>query len=700
MVRSLYMIQVRCPECGYLQTLSEERFLSISDDFLNCPHCHSKVPKEWTPTESEAIPEEARHKMLAFSRRILNGGDVGREVVYALDSLVHHYGPSEESNKALGIGYAVLGETKKAEDFLIQARQESPADREILRSMLDVLVAQDKFREAVEVGRILSSNRAGRLQDEDVARLAIALVGVEKVDEARDLLDSHPNLDPRNALVKQARRELKRSAGSGLRALFGERGKINRLFGGAGRDSLKSLTDRAKSFITTPEHLERIPRPELGAPELKKDRSISEPAAPSLKKIQPLMEYWIYAPDTKIPRWEDIQDQLAEQHSNERDKERAFKFLESALEENNLTIDYVLKQDAEGLFDYPEELIPLNSRDLEDNDRRNLLEAKMIVRLRLAVPDLPHTEYLPFMVMFVEAVRRLTHGLVQDAVSHTLWGTTLWQDHARQPLHNLVDSHVQFELLDEGGQVWIHTHGMQKFGLLEMEMEGVPAELAPSARAIAVLLGETLIGSGPRKLNSKGPLNIPNTPFLFKTELRPPDDENHFPAGSLKILPYVSDYDPQSPAAIKHVLTMLNSKVASHCNSGRKTEPPSTTSPDTAAESLTQAVREQLLKAHKKARTDLPVFKKSFQKANGTRRHVYAVKVGFPAPGGDYEWMWVSLTAWRGQFLVGNLENTPVLRKDLHKGSRVQVSEGEIFDWVISEKGEIVEGAYTEQIAS
>lgn len=695
------MIQVRCPECGYLQTLSEERFLSISDDFLNCPHCHSKVPKEWTPTESEAIPEEARHKMLAFSRRILNGGDVVRDVVYALDSLVHHHGPMEESNKALGIGYAVLGETKKAEDFLIQARAESPADREILGSLLGVLVAQDKFHEAVEVGRALD-RQAGRLQDEDVARLAIAFVGVERVDEARDLLDSYPNLDPRNALVKQARRELKRSTGLGLRALFGERSKIHRFLGGAGRESFKSLTDRAMSFIAPPEHLRSTPRAELGAPELKKERTVSEPVNPAIKKIQPVMEYWIYAPGTEIPRWEDIREQLGQQHSHKADRERDFKFLESALEKNCLTIDYVLKQDAEELFNYPEELIPLNSRDLDDNDRRNLLEAKMIVRLSLAVSDLPHTSYLPFMVMFVESVRRLTRGLVQDAVSHTLWGTALWQDHSRQPLENLVDSHIQFELLDEGGEVWIHTHGMQKFGLPDMEMEGVPAELAPPARAMVVLVGETLISSSSKKLNSRAPLSVPNTPFLFKVELRPQDDENHFPAGSLKILPYVSDYDPQSPAAIKHVLTMLNSKVASHCNSGRKAEPPAapTASQDTAAEAVTNAVRERLLKAHKKARTDLPIFKKTFQQANGTHRHVYAVKVGFPAPGGDYEWMWVSLTAWRGQFLVGNLENTPVLRKDLQKGSRVQVSEGEIFDWVISDSGKIVEGAYTEQIAS
>jgi uncharacterized protein YegJ (DUF2314 family) len=695
------MIQVRCPECGYLQTLSEERFLSISDDFLNCPHCHSKVPKEWTPTEDESVPEEARHKMLAFSRRILNGGDVGRDVVYALDSLVHHYGPMEESNKALGIGYAALGETKKAEDFLIQARQGSPADREIMRSMLGVLVAQDKFHEAVEVGRALADSRVARLQDEDVARLAVALVGSEKADEAKALLDSYPNLDPRNALVKQARKELKRSSGLGLRSLFREKGKIQRFLGAAGRDGLKSLTDRAKSFIAPPEHVARVAEPELDLLERRNKPQAPDPAVPSAKMIQPLLEYWIYAPGSTIPRWEDIRDQLAKQHSRKGDRERAFNLLESALEKNNLTIDYVLKQDAEDLFNYPEELIPLNSRDLEDNDRHNLVEAKMIVRLQLVPADLSHTNYLPFMVRFVEAVRRLTGGLVQDAISHTLWGTSLWQSHSQQPLENLVDSHVQFELLDEDGIVWIHTHGMQKFGIPEMEMEGVPADLAQSARATMALVGETLIASGRNRPNPDTPLNIPNTPFLFKLEVRPIDEENHFPVGSLKILPYVSDYDPQSPAAIKHVLTMVHSKVATHCNSGRKTDPPAATaSPEPPADIAAAATREKLLKAHKKARTDLPIFKKSFQQANGSHRHVYAVKVGFPAQGGAYEWMWVSLVAWRGQFLVGCLENTPVLRKDLNKGSRVEVSEGEVFDWVISESGEVVEGAYTEQIAS
>ena len=126
---------------------------------------------------------------------------------------------------------------------------------------------------------------------------------------------------------------------------------------------MKSLTDRARSFIAPPEHPMRAHHPELEAPERRKEHPTgSEPAVPATKQIKALMEYWIYAPGSAIPRWEDIQDQLAKQHTHKGERERAFNSLESMLEKNNLTIDYVLKQDAKELFDYPEDLIPLNSR--------------------------------------------------------------------------------------------------------------------------------------------------------------------------------------------------------------------------------------------------------------------------------------------------------------------------------------------------
>jgi uncharacterized protein YegJ (DUF2314 family) len=50
--------------------------------------------------------------------------------------------------------------------------------------------------------------------------------------------------------------------------------------------------------------------------------------------------------------------------------------------------------------------------------------------------------------------------------------------------------------------------------------------------------------------------------------------------------------------------------------------------------------------------------------------------------------------------LVGHLENQPVLRKDLERGSTVHISEEDIFDWVITRSGDVLKGAFTEDIHS
>lgn len=109
-------------------------------------------------------------------------------------------------------------------------------------------------------------------------------------------------------------------------------------------------------------------------------------------------------------------------------------------------------------------------------------------------------------------------------------------------------------------------------------------------------------------------------------------------------------------------------------------------------------LKQNLLNGHKRARQELPIFKKSFQQGGHDRR-VYAVKIGFPAQGGQFEWMWVSLNNWQGEFLAGHVENVPVLRKDLEKGSLIKISEREIFDWVITREGKVLQGGYTERIA-
>jgi len=684
------MIQVRCPECGYLQTLSEERFLAISQDYLNCPHCHAQVPKEWNPVDLESVPDEARHKMLAFSRRILNGADVSHDMVYALESLVRRYGQTEESAKALGIGYARLGAPEKAESFLAEAEKQAPEDLEIIRCFLHVRLAQGRYEEAVRAGRALLGLSEGRADDGDIAGLALALIGDEKIPEARELLDSHPDLDPRNPLMREAHRELNRAGMPGIRSLLGRFGPLSRLLGGRARWGSEPLGLHSRDSGD--------PSPtEPGT----SGRQASRPSGYAKSRVgsadvpltQAVVEYWIYAPNTVVPRWESIKNRLVAMHREE-EGESIVDRLESLMDSKDLTVDYISKRDAKELFDYPDELIPRNSRGLNDTDRGILRDAQMIARPRLVLANPTGLDYLALMVKFAEALRAVIGGVVQDAISHTLWGTEEWKRRiVEHPLDDLVESHIQFEILDEGGAVWIHCHGMQKFGLPDIEIDGIPGEFASAGLTMMIMVAETLLKVCEKtRLDVESPIDIANTPFLFRMEVAERDEEAHFPIGSLRILPYVSDYDPYSGDTVKHVLKMVMSRFRRQAHKGRKSEAPAR-SPQ-AQENA--GLKERLLDAHNRAISELAAFKKSFQEAESSD-DVHAVKIGFPVQGGKYEWMWVSLDAWSGASIVGRLENTPILRKDLSKGSKVRIREQDIFDWAISHRGGIVKGAFTEE---
>jgi len=705
------MVQVRCPECGYLQTLSEERFLSISDDFLNCPHCNARVPKQWTPVDKDAVPEEQRHKMLAFSRRILNGGEVPLEMVRALEALVRHHGPMEDSYKALGLGYFGVKDWKKAEECLLEAYQVASDDPEILRCLLAALLGRQKFSEAVAVGRSLMDMLGRRVRDEDVARVALAFIGSGKEAKARELLDSYPDLDQRDPLVKQAQKELNRTSGLGLGSLFGGQGPIHRLLYTGGRDGLRSLTQRARTLVgsataksvgtessvalTTPTRRPRgphdctsIPDPGDACP-----GAVRSDTAPSSLPLS--LEFWIYAVETAIPGWEEVRNNLAGQFARKAQGELALKSLASLMEGGHLQIDYLLHGDANELFHYPEELLPRNAKELSEEDRNTVLQARMIVRVRLAAPGCSVSDTLAVLVRFVESLRRLTDGVVQDALSHTLWGVAQWRHWAENAENNLVESQIRFEALDEGDSVWIHTHGMQKFGLPELEIENIPAVLVQSGLRLMFMAAKSLLASRESRPDVGSPFSLPGTPILLDMQSTPPDMEGHFPSGSLKIVPYLSGGNPKESGLIGEVLQALNLRADSPVDSEVQSE--AHRSSDASAVDAA-AVRERLLEAHRKALVDLPFFKQSFRQVRDSEGHVHAVKIGFPAVGGKYEWMWVSLNAWRGESLEGLLQNSPMLRKDLRKGARVHVTERQIFDWVIVHRGDVVKGAYTEAV--
>jgi uncharacterized protein YegJ (DUF2314 family) len=695
------MIQVRCPECGYVQTLSEERFVALKEDFLTCPHCSAKVPKHWDPTTGETVPEETRHKMLAFSRRILNGRNLAAEVVYALEALVRHYGPLEDSDKALGVGYATLGENSKAEEFLVRAGEQAPEDRQVRQGLLQVYVALGKFHEAAEIGKALIDECGSHSNPEDVVRLALAMNGLSRSEDARALLDRFPDLDARNPVVKHAVKEINRTSSRGLRSLFGDKGTIKRLFSGVGKGGLLRLGHRSGASRATAGHPED---PQVAAGSVDSphgDQQVRQTQSDVLPEVPVVLEYWIYTQHTDIPKWEDIRRMLAGQLPEREEREQTFAFLECLVERDELAIEYILKHDARDLFDYPEEMIPHNAKEFGEEDRRNLLDAAMIVRIRLSLAEPQGLDCLVFMLKFVEAVRSCTSGIVQDAVSHALWGGDPWKAAVEHGAEMTIESHIQLEILEEGSGVWIHTHGMQKFGLPDLEAEGIPAEWAHAGRKLVIKASEALAAMRESGVDLRSPIELPGTQVDVAVGFRPQDEEGHFPVGSARLFPYPRHEAATDPDSVRRALELLATPPQAHIQAAEDGKhAPVDSAPESPEEARTNELREKLISAHRQARSELPAFKRSFQESRSVPDCVHAVKVGFAVRSGIYEWMWVSLGEWRGGSMMGHLENTPQLRKDLHKGNMVHIQEGEIFDWVITKGGDVHQGAFTEGIIS
>ncbi|BDI30624.1 hypothetical protein CCAX7_26750 [Capsulimonas corticalis] len=103
--------------------------------------------------------------------------------------------------------------------------------------------------------------------------------------------------------------------------------------------------------------------------------------------------------------------------------------------------------------------------------------------------------------------------------------------------------------------------------------------------------------------------------------------------------------------------------------------------------------------AHRRAIAELPAVKQRYLSgALGPWR--FGVKYGFPVgdPRDDnHEYMWVFVREWVGGRIAGELVNTPQMRTDLRAGQRIDLTETDVFDWIIVGPNGPQEGGYTDR---
>jgi uncharacterized protein YegJ (DUF2314 family) len=106
---------------------------------------------------------------------------------------------------------------------------------------------------------------------------------------------------------------------------------------------------------------------------------------------------------------------------------------------------------------------------------------------------------------------------------------------------------------------------------------------------------------------------------------------------------------------------------------------------------------EELLAASDDARKKLSTLQAAFNKGLPPGEFIL-VKAPFQVPAGGNEWMWVEVSSWKGTRISGTLQNEPFNIPTLHAGQRIEVSQDDVFDYLLNRPDGTTEGNVTGQI--
>jgi uncharacterized protein YegJ (DUF2314 family) len=106
-----------------------------------------------------------------------------------------------------------------------------------------------------------------------------------------------------------------------------------------------------------------------------------------------------------------------------------------------------------------------------------------------------------------------------------------------------------------------------------------------------------------------------------------------------------------------------------------------------------------LREASERARAKLPALKAAFS-AGLQPGETLSLKAPFATPTGGNEWMWVEVTQWQGNQIVGMLRNQPRDVPTLKAGQMVNIKQEDVFDYIRRNPNGKQEGNETGEILS
>jgi hypothetical protein len=247
--------------------------------------------------------------------------------------------------------------------------------------------------------------------------------------------------------------------------------------------------------------------------------------------------------------------------------------------------------------------------------------------------------------------------------------------------------------IGERGLGWMTTSGMAKFGLIDLEVRDVPPNLQGLAYLVNALAQHLLdLLDGSRLDGDQEVLDLPSSLRIGPQDLARASGGKDAASEVEVGLELTSPSAPNQPPFLR--LVRPDGVRASHGAWLFDTleqfigSQPSVMDADTSGDAM-QA-------AHRRAVAELPRIKNRFVRGLRPGETLY-VKHGFPAGRRGKEYMWVVVNRWTGTDLHGQLVNNARDSK-LRAGHEVDLTETDVFDWVLELPHGEHEGGYTTDV--
>jgi uncharacterized protein YegJ (DUF2314 family) len=256
--------------------------------------------------------------------------------------------------------------------------------------------------------------------------------------------------------------------------------------------------------------------------------------------------------------------------------------------------------------------------------------------------------------------------------------------------------------VDERGVSWITTKGLAKFGLPELQMKGAPPNLTQS-------LWPIVNGTAHMLFQRVGELSE-QTGEPVKELVLPQETRFDFSLVAASV-----GKDPEPPPEGARGWTMLGFNYEpggpEHDSFLTIGPPPSyrgkagvwfnsMLSDLLGADDTLRHVKhdtETMEAAHLQAMGELPTIRGRFQGGLQPGEQLL-VKHGFEVPNGGHEYMWLVVNTWHGDRLCCQLANQPQYRMDLRAGMEFDLTESQIFDWVLISADGSQYGGWTNRV--